>query len=430
MFPTALDRGGLTAEGKVRSERRFAFTIAAVFTAAGAAWILVTDVLLYGLFEEPEVIARLETAKGCVFIVLTALILYAVAQRCAARLTRAQDTISAIVDSIADGVLLLGRDRKIKHANPAAVRRLGYDRLAGMDASEFSRRFRLTYLDGSLVPPDEFISQRVFDETGPLHYKAVVHPQNGKEFVISATAAAVRSKAGVPAEVVVSVFHDITEADQLERLRDQFFAGAAHSLKTPVAIIKANVQILSRFDAPQHRRAIAPIERQCERIDRLVQNLLVLARLRSQTLKLHPCETELRPLVAEVALEMGRASRQHEVRTELVASPRAFVDEERFALALCNVIDDALRTSTPGSPVTVLLTQHSQEAVIGVRRQPLPPEERTLEAHGEYDDLGISRCVARTVISALGGALREDQESPESTTWIRLSVTEGSRGNS
>ena len=428
MFPTALDRGGLTAKGKVGSERRFALTIAAVFTLAGAAWVLLTDVLLNEVFDEPEVIARLGIVKDCLFIFLAALILYAAAKRCAARLTRAQGTIAAIIDSIADGVFLLGRDRTIKHANPAALRMYGCERpddLLGMNAKQFSRRFRLTYPDGSLVPPEQFVSQRVFDGGGPLHYNAIVHPPRGDEFVISSKATAVRSQAGEPAEVVVSVFRDITEAERLERLRDQFFAGAAHSLKTPVAIIKGNVQMLSRLDgSQQHRRAIAPIERQCERIDRLVRNLLVLARLRSGTLQLHPHETELRPLLAKVAAEMARTSRQHDLRTELVASPRALVDEERIALALCNVIYDALRTSTPGSPVTVLLKQDGRDAEIGVRRQPLPPDDRALETYGEYDDLGISRCVAKAIITAHGGALREEEERAETTAWIRLPVTE------
>ena len=153
---------------------------------------------------------------------------------------------------------------------------------------------------------------------------------NGTEIVISATAAAVREMVDEPAELVVTVWHDITDSEHLENLRNQFFAAAAHSLKTPVAIIKANAQVLSRGAAPQFRRSTAAIERQSDRIDRLVQNLLVLARARSQTLKLYPNKLELEPLVKQVVRELAEDSLQRDVHTKVVNSPRIYADQERL----------------------------------------------------------------------------------------------------
>ncbi len=399
-----------------------------MFIVAGIAWVLVTDAVLYTLTRDPVLIARLETAKGWVFVGLAGLLLYVVTLRSALRVTRARALTSAVIESIADGVLLLGRDRTIVHANPAAVRMLRCERsddLVGMDAVEFSRRFRVSYPDGSLVPPERFISQRVFDEGGPLHYKSVLHPPGGPELVISATAAAVREKVGELARMVVSVQHDITDSEHLDRLRDQFFAAAAHSLKTPVAVIKANAQVLSRSATPQQRKSTAAIERQCARIDRLVQNLLVLARARSSTLRLQPVVVELGPFVERIAREMTLASTQHPVHTEVVALPSVHADRERLAMVLRNVIDEAFRSSRSGSPVTVLLRRQGADAEIGVRREPLPPEEWTFEAHGELDDLEVSRCVTKMIVQAHGGALREEPAGPETTAWIRLPTAEG-----
>ena len=146
-----------------QSARRIALIVTASFALAGTVWVLFSDIFLYGLTRDQVLIARIETAKGWTFIGLTSLLLYVVTLWGASRLTRAQAVISAIIDSIGDGVLLLGPDQTIWHANPAAVRMLRCDDLGdldGMGAPEFSRRFRLTYPDGSLVPPDHFISQR------------------------------------------------------------------------------------------------------------------------------------------------------------------------------------------------------------------------------------------------------------------------------
>src|SRR5690606_29200553 len=238
------------------------------------------------------------------------------------------------------------------------------DDLVGMDATQFARRFRVSYPSGALVPPERFVSQRVFDEPGPLQYKAIVHPTAGSERVISVTAASVAAEPGVRPEMVVSVMHDITASHHLERLRDEFFAAAAHALKTPVAIVKANAQLLGRTsDGRQHRTAGA-IERQCARIDLLVQNLLVLSRSQSGTLRLYPREVALRPLLEVLRREIGSSAPGRELRSDLGAQVRVFGDEERLSLVVRNVIDEAIRSSAPGSAITMRLTQHGEDAEI------------------------------------------------------------------
>jgi signal transduction histidine kinase len=412
---------------KLQSAHRVALIVTTSFALAGLVWVLFSDIFLYTFTRDPVLVARIETAKGWTFIGLTSVLLYVVTLWGASRLIRAQAAISAIIDSIADGVLLLGPDQTIWHANPAAVRMLrcdGVHDLDGMGAPEFSRRFRLTYPNGALVPPDHYISQRVFHEGGPLHYKAIAHPLSGPEIVISVTAAALREKADEPAALVVSVMHDITDTEHLEQLRDQFFAAAAHSLKTPVAIIKTNVQLLSRGAPPEFRRSTVAIERQCDRIDRLVQNLFVIARVRSRTLQLHPGEVNLAPLVDQIAREFVSASVPHDVRTEMACSPRVYADPERLLMALRNVVDEAVRTSPSGSPLTLMLRRQNGDAEIGVRYRGSAVEARSCEGYEEYDELGISRCVATTIVEAHGGTLRDETTGNDTTTWIRLPASE------
>jgi signal transduction histidine kinase len=289
-----------------------------------------------------------------------------------------------------------------------------------MDAAEFSRRFRVSYPSGALVPPNRYVSQRVFEEAGPLHYKALLYTATGQELVIRVTAAAVRKLRDGSADLVVSVLHDVTDAESLERLYDQFFAAAAHALKTPVAIIKANVEFVSRDGGPKIRRSAAAIERQCSRIDLLVQNLLVVSRARSKSLTLHPAELALRPLVERVAAEIASFAPRHDLRMEIAASPVVHGDPERIALALRNLVADAIRDSQSGAPLSVLLDARGFDARIGVRHQPLPPDERLCAVSGEYDDSTLGRCATETIVEAHGGTLLEDVGPAESITWMRL----------
>ena len=419
------------AARKPQSARRVAVTVAAIFAAVGTAWVVLTDLLLYRLVQDRVLIAYLETGKGWVFVALGCFLVYTVTLYSASRVIRAHIVVSAVVDSIADGVLLLGPERTIVHANPAALRMLrcgSLGDLLGMDSNEFSRRYRVSYPNGALVPLDQLISQRVFEEGGPLHLKGVLHPPGSQELVILATAAAVRERAAERAAMVVSVLHDITIAENLERLRDQFFAAAAHSLKTPVAVVKTHVQILSRAAAPQYRRSTAAIERQCDRIDRLVQNLLVLARMRSHTLQLEIQEVDLVALVERVTRAMAQLMLQNDLHVEIDAHPHVFGDEERLATMLSNLIDEACRSSIPGSPLRVVVTGGDVTAAIGIRHYLLPQEERPREIYTEYGDVGIARCVATTIVDAHGGTLRADTVGDETIDWVHLPAAEGAHG--
>jgi signal transduction histidine kinase len=404
-----------------RAERRFAVGVCGAFLAGGLCWVLLVDSLIYALTRDPVIVARFETAQGWTFVLLATALLYPLLRRSTSRLTRTQATLSAVIESIADGVLLLGRDRTIHYANAAAVRILRCSmasELVGMGADEFSRRFRVSYPDGAVVAPADFVSQRVFDEPGPLRYRAILHPGSGPQVIVSVTAAAVRGAEDEPAWRVVSVMHDITATEHLAEVRDQFFAAAAHGLKTPVTIIQASAQALLREAAAPDARLLS-IERQCLRIDRLVGNLLLLARLRSGSLRLYPTKVALGPLVRDVARRMSLTARDHEVEVDLVSRPMVHGDPERLALALHNLIAGALEASRDGTQVTVRLVEHGRDAEIGIRYVALGDEESSREVH-LADDLGVSRYVTQAVVRAHGGALAEEQVGNERATLVRL----------
>jgi len=404
---------------------RIARIVAGAFVVAGLAWVLLTDIALYYLVNDPVLIARLETAKGWIFVAVGAVLVYVVTLRSARRLAHAQATLSAVLDSIGDGLLLLGSDGAICRANGAAERMLRCADLGGLDAREFSRRFRVSYPNGSLVRPEDFVSQRAFREAGPLRYKAVLHPLRGAELVVSVTAAAVRSSDEDPVRMVVSVMHDITAAEHLERLRDQFLAAAAHTLKTPVAIIKANAQAILAGETTRLAQASRAIDRQCARIDRLVQNLLVLSRVRSESLELFMQELDLAPMIERIASEIARRSAPGNPRAQIEALPRVHADRERLELAHHNLIEDRARSAQPGSAITVTLTQPERDAVITVSCDCGPVSDEHPTAAAEFDDLSIGRLVSETIVRAHGGNLWEKRDESEATSWVSLPALDG-----
>ena len=412
--------------GSGRSLRRVALVTATWFLAIGALWIVALDVVLRAESHDPVTTARLESTIHWAFILIASAAIYAIAFRVATQLKHMHDVTSAVVESIGDGVFLLGADRKIAYANPAGARmlRLGQDEFIGMTAPEFWRRFRPSYPDGLVVAPDELISQRAFTEPGPLRYKVVLHFGEHEGLVFRSTAAAVRRRLGEPPAMVVSVLHDITPNENLSRMRDRFFAAAAHALKTPVAVIKANVQLISRgphADTPSFRA----IERQCARIDQLVKNLMVVSRARSHSLHLHAHAIELEPIVRDVAAEIVAARPTNEVRVEVSASPQVFGDRERLATLVRNLFSEAAGIAVRGTPLAICLGLHEPgTAEIGVRYVPIPVAERTFAGEEQYDDAPLARCATMTIADAHGGRVGEDNAETASVLWARFPTIE------
>lgn len=402
------------------SAKRTAAVVTVAYVVTGLLWVFVSDIALYRWVDHPALVSRFETAKGWIFVLVSGVLILGVTFATSLELARAQRLASTVIESIGDGILLLGPNRTVAHANPAALRILNSELgdLVGMDARAFAQRFRVAYPSGALVPPDHFVSQRVFEEPDPLRYKAVLRVDEDRDRIVLANAAGVRSKPDQPADWVVTVLHDITTSDQLDQLRNRFFAAAAHSLKTPVTTIKAHAQVLIRKLPPDHRKAVVAIERQCDRIDRLVQNLLVLARERSETLELHPTALEVGPMIERIATEPVW-SHHHEVRAEVAGAPRAYADPERLSLAIRNLVYEASRLSPAESSIKISAGTERSHVTVEVSYEPMDGWGAASTLYDEFDDIGIGRMVTDTIVEAHAGSLTRVADRPF-TTRIEL----------
>jgi heavy metal sensor kinase len=166
--------------------------------------------------------------------------------------------------------------------------------------------------------------------------------------------------------------------EALERERG-FVADAGHELRTPLAILRAELELASR---PGRTRAelasaVGAAAEETNRLARLADSLLLLARSDSrQTLRLQP--TNLHD-VLETAVDRARAAAQaNDVELSLDAAQRldADVDPDRIRQAVDNLLDNAIRHAAPSTVVTVHAGQQSGNVVIEVidHGSGFPPE--------------------------------------------------------
>jgi signal transduction histidine kinase len=165
-----------------------------------------------------------------------------------------------------------------------------------------------------------------------------------------------------------------------DHLKDEFLSAAAHELKTPVTTIKGWTQILLKGTGRKvdERRVLEILHGQSDRIARLSEDLLAVARLRPDSPSLGRERFDLSELLAEVVEEVRARKGGHDLQVAtpgplLVGAHRRLIGE-----VLGRLLDNALRYSPGGKPIEVSARQEGGEAVISVRDHGvgIPPERQ------------------------------------------------------
>jgi len=272
----------------------------------------------------------------------------------------------ALMDDPESGVLLLGPDRRVAEANPAALKLLGLT-LERARATEPSALLR-TGVAGEDLARDVFSAAR-------LEREAVLHTPGAGD--VPVLLAAVRI--GRPPWALVTL-HDLTSMRRMqqelrrhERLATlgQLSAGVAHEIRNPLAGIGTSAQVLlKRFETGDDRARFAQvILDEVARLDRIVTSLLQYARPRQPELK----AVKLADCVARV-VTMSRANAERQgVQVESEATARLaaiYIDADLVHQVLLNVTLNALQAMPSGG------TLRYEVRVVRGRRPPRGPGRR------------------------------------------------------
>jgi PAS domain S-box-containing protein len=230
--------------------------------------------------------------------------------------------------------------------------------------------------------------------------------------------------------------------------RDEFLSIASHELKTPLSSLKLQAQLMKRGIARQDGRIYEPArvarlvdetDRQTERLTRLIDDMLDIARIRTGRLSIHPEPMALDELVREVVERMRPqlvAAGTH-VGLECAERVEGQWDRLRIEQVLTNLLTNAQRYGEK-KPVTVRLERRDSQAHLSVRDQGLgvPPEsqeriferfERGISAN-EVSGLGLGLFITRQIVEAHGGRIWVESEGLGDGSTFHVELPLGAGG--
>lgn len=234
----------------------------------------------------------------------------------------------------------------------------------------------------------------------------------------------------------------VEENARLIREREQFISTAIHEIKTPIAVIKTAVQLMEELTPEQREREIsellARLNRQCNRVDRLVTEVLEVFRLDMRRMTLHRRPTDLAALVERVVVEMRTANPRNELRIRRNDDATLDIDPERIEQVLANLIGNAIKYSPASSPVEIDSRRRDGWVVVSVRDHGIgiPRDkqarifERFYRAHAgtpyeHASSLGVGLYLSREFVSWHGGEMWfESTEGVGSRFAFRLPLKE------
>jgi two-component system phosphate regulon sensor histidine kinase PhoR len=239
-----------------------------------------------------------------------------------------------LFNSMLEGLLLLDRNRKIYLANRAFKNLFNLKiELRGKTIMEALRLHELAEL-----------VERVEAEKQVFEYELKLPELSARWLQVNA---AVISNSAGEREGTILVFHDLTRLKQLEHTREEFVANVSHELRTPLSLIKGYVETLldgARNNPEVAERFLKIIERNTQRLDLLIQDLLTISALESERIKLNLQPVELRPLVEKIFTDLNaKAENKNMSLVNELPELTASADVNRLDQVLANLIDNAIK---------------------------------------------------------------------------------------
>jgi len=326
--------------------------------------------------------------------------------------------MDALLDSAADGILILNPARRVERCNPA------FARMVGLPLNVIQNQPHEAIIRW-MHPPQGMTLEQAEAGGWPLTPNAILYVEGDlkRETLPPLPIAITYSPLMGDNETLINIIatvRDITRFRQAEELKSTFISIVSHELKTPVALIKGYVSTLRREDASWDPEIIADslqvIEEEADRLTGLIENLLDASRLQAGGIQLKRTDVNLPEIAQRLATRFQVQSDKHNLVVDFPENfPVILANEERIEQVLSNLISNALKYA-PSGEIRISGQVHPYDVIVCVRDQGpgIAPGDipyiferfyRSPETARQTKGAGLGLYLARAIIEAHGGRI-------------------------
>jgi signal transduction histidine kinase/CHASE3 domain sensor protein len=282
-------------------------------------------------------------------------------------LERLASLLRTVLDSTIDGIVLTDLEGNVQLAN-RPMRRLAVDLGLRGGANVIDQ---LLSIANTVSDRDRYIETMERLRAHPEQPSADEFDLLGGQRTFIGYTAPVRGEAGLIGRIWT--LREVTQERELDRLKDEFVATVSHELRTPLTSLMGFLEMLREGEAgeltPEQERFLAIVHRSSERLQRLVGDLLFVARLDAGGLQLQlEDDVALDDLVAEAVESASADARSHDVAIQLERDGKISVrgDRERLGQLVANLLSNAVKFTPAGGSVTARVFKEDGLGVIEV----------------------------------------------------------------
>lgn len=355
-----------------------------------------------------------------------------------------KEKLAHTIESLYAGVMLIGGNGKIMQMNARArqIFNVPGDPLGKLYTDIIKHEAALEILQRMLAVPDQE-AEGEEEDTKAAEEIAVPDPETEEERIFQMHAATVKGEDQRLIGTAI-ILNDITDIRNLERMKTEFVAIAAHELRTPMTPIKGFITMLAQdefdsFSFEERKEYYQIIEQNVDRLGRLINDLLSVTRIeRGIAQQLFWEEVDLVQL-ADSVCEVQRGmtdTHRHPLIIDANPSPLfAVVGRDQIEQVLQNLVSNAIKYSPDGGEVRIILREEPEThtVLIGVKDQGTGiPESAKAKLFTPYRRIhnpktagvkgtGIGLFLVKNLVEAHRGTIWVESELGKgSTFWFRI----------
>lgn len=348
---------------------------------------------------------------------------------------RERDEVIETIESLSMGLIMVGKSGRIAQMNNSALRVFGLKR----DEIGGGKTYETVIKDEKSV---DLIRRAMADEIDLGEEIALPDPEapEGSPRVFQLQSAQVRTEGGDSIGTAI-ILNDITQIKNVDKMKTAFVSTVSHELRTPLTSIKGFVSTLVQdtegyYDADTRHEFYTIIDDQCDRLKRLIDDLLNVSRIEAgNALEINVGDVNLRQIV-ETAMRIQESStskkENHTLSFEMAPEIPDIIqgDGDKVEQILANLVSNALKYSPAGGNVMVsakMMAPDTVEFAVSDQGMGIPPEH--LSKMGErfhrvdnrdtrtIGGTGIGLFLVKHLVEIHGGKMWIDSEVGKGSTF-------------